>query len=93
MELFLFMKQSTGIMLVGGSGTGKTISLQILARLLDLLSIPPDKHPSTIVPPTESGNKIIHSTSTTSSSSQNMHSNNMFATYVRSKVCSSLIKM
>ncbi|KAI6653765.1 Dynein heavy chain 6, axonemal-like [Oopsacas minuta] len=87
-ELFLFMKQSTGIMLVGESGTGKTVCLQILARLLDMLSVPSEKKYSASA---ESGHRILTSSSSPSNSSQNMSNNNMFASLVKSKVFSAQI--
>ena len=86
MELFQFIKQSTGVMLVGQSGTGKTVCLHILSRLLDMLSLPSGKHAPTSGAASESGHRILTSTSTTSSSSQNMSNNNIFANIVKSRV-------
>ena len=73
-------------MLVGESGTGKTVCLQILTRLLDMLSAPSEKKHSASTVAAESGQKIITSTSSASNSSHNMSNNNMFASFVKSKV-------
>ena len=71
---------------MGESGTGKTVCLQILARLLDMLSAPSEKKHSASAMATESGQKILTSSSSASTSSHNMSNNNMFASLVKSKV-------